>query len=140
VHRVLQLAGERTSLVPAGLPAGAPMPRVRHDVALGHRRFAILEMTPEDHQPVAVAEGRVVLSFQGEIYRRKVKMGFPFPLAEWLRAARPGFEAYRRGDDPPHLDRARVFAVYDRLAQTHPAYLWRCLSVLLWWDECAAIP
>lgn len=69
---------------------------------------------------------------------RKVKMGFPFPLTEWLRAARPHFETLGHGEDPPHLDRAKVFAAYDRLAQTHPAYLWRCLSVLLWWDECMA--
>lgn len=71
---------------------------------------------------------------------RKVKMGFPFPLAEWLRAARPGLEAHRtpRDGDPPHIDRARLFASYDALAVSHPVYLWRCLSVLLWWDECVA--
>lgn len=74
---------------------------------------------------------------------RKVKMGFPFPLAEWLRAARPGLQAHEahrspRDGDPPHLDRARLFASYDALAASHPAYLWRCLSVLLWWDECVA--
>jgi asparagine synthase (glutamine-hydrolysing) len=67
---------------------------------------------------------------------RKTKMGFPFPLAEWLRTVRPGLESLRHGDDPPGLDRAKVFASYDALATSHPAYLWRCLSVLMWWDRC----
>jgi asparagine synthase (glutamine-hydrolysing) len=73
-----------------------------------------------------------------EVVWRPLKMGFPFPLADWLRASRPGFEHLRRGEDPPGLDRSRVFAAYDALAASHPAYLWRCLSVLLWWEACVA--
>jgi len=69
---------------------------------------------------------------------RKVKMGFPYPLADWLRAHKEGLAFLRRGDDPPGLSRARVFAGYDALAVSHPAYLWRCLSVLMWWDGCVA--
>ncbi len=78
-----------------------------------------------------------------EVVWRRVKMGFPFPIGDWLRAARPALESLRHGEDPPLLPRARVFQVYDRLAVSHPAYLWRCLSVLMWWDQCVctgAIP
>lgn len=71
-----------------------------------------------------------------EVVWRRVKMGFPFPLRDWLRASRPAFESLRHGDDPPLLPRARVFNLYDKLAEAHPAYLWRCLSVLMWWDQC----
>jgi asparagine synthase (glutamine-hydrolysing) len=71
-----------------------------------------------------------------EVVWRRVKMGFPFPLREWLIGSKSGLEFLRNGEDPPGLDRAKVFAAYDALAVSHPTYLWRCLSVLMWWDLC----
>lgn len=37
-------------------------------VALAHRRLSILDLTPEGHQPMTSADGRWVVSFNGEIY------------------------------------------------------------------------
>lgn len=37
-------------------------------LALGHRRLAILDLSPEGHQPMESADGRYVLAFNGEIY------------------------------------------------------------------------
>jgi len=37
-------------------------------VALGFRRLAILDLTPQGHQPMVSADGRVALVFNGEIY------------------------------------------------------------------------
>ena len=37
-------------------------------VALGHRRLAIIDLSPAGHQPMASADGRLVLAFNGEIY------------------------------------------------------------------------
>ena len=37
-------------------------------LALGHRRLAIVDLSPEGHQPMLSADGRYVLSFNGEIY------------------------------------------------------------------------
>jgi asparagine synthase (glutamine-hydrolysing) len=37
-------------------------------VALGHQRLAILDLSPEGHQPMVSANGRYVLVFNGEIY------------------------------------------------------------------------
>ena len=37
-------------------------------VALGHRRLSILDLSPLGHQPMASADGRYVMVFNGEIY------------------------------------------------------------------------
>lgn len=37
-------------------------------IALGHRRLAVLDLTAAGHQPMVSAEGRYVLTYNGEIY------------------------------------------------------------------------
>jgi asparagine synthase (glutamine-hydrolysing) len=55
-------------------------------VALGHRRLAILDLTETGAQPMASADGRFVITFNGEIYN----------FADIAREL-PGFGTARRG-------------------------------------------
>lgn len=42
-----------------------------HAIALGHRRLAIVDLSPTGHQPMVSSDGRYVLVFNGEIYNYK---------------------------------------------------------------------
>jgi len=71
-----------------------------------------------------------------EVVWRKLKMGFPFPLREWLQSGKGYFLALQTEDMPDWIDARLLFTHYEALADKYPNYLWRCLSTLLWWKHC----
>ena len=42
-----------------------------HGVALGHRRLSVVELGPEGAQPMVSADGRWVVSYNGELYNHR---------------------------------------------------------------------
>jgi asparagine synthase (glutamine-hydrolysing) len=71
----------------------------------------------------------------GVLWRRK-KAGFPFPLRSWLADSAPRFKAFAASLDCPYVDGRKLADGYGALAAAHPDYLWRLLSIGLWWRKC----
>ena len=71
-----------------------------------------------------------------EIIWRKRKMGFPFPLSEWLRRHRDLLISMARSPDCPYFDFDVLAAQYDSINDRNPSYLWCLLSLAMWWKKC----
>ena len=42
--------------------------RTMRSVALGHRRLSIIDLSPAAHQPMRLAQGKMFIIFNGEVY------------------------------------------------------------------------
>jgi asparagine synthase (glutamine-hydrolysing) len=70
------------------------------------------------------------------VYRKK-KAGFPFPLSSWLLQSKAKLFLLLDGLDCPYLNLVHLKSEsYDTLAHLYPAYLWRLISLALWWKKC----
>ena len=76
-HRVSQLSQDQSygvitamtdALVPRGPDSRGVWLDPALDIGLGHRRLAILDLSPEGAQPMLSHQGRYVMVFNGEIY------------------------------------------------------------------------
>ena len=66
LHGVVQHMAE--SLVHRGPDSGGEWVDAAAGVALGHRRLAIIDLSAAGHQPMVSPDGRMVISYNGEVY------------------------------------------------------------------------
>src|SRR5712691_1294320 len=90
-------------------------------VALGHRRLAIIDLTPTGVQPMTSADGRIVITYNGELYNR-AEMAAEID-APWRGTSDTEVlvEAVARFGIDGALNRANglfAFAAYDRASRT----------------------
>jgi len=60
---------------------------IEGNVGLGHRRLAIIDLSPAGHQPMVNADHRYVLSYNGEIYNFRELRSELEALGYWFRSA-----------------------------------------------------
>lgn len=96
---------------------------VDRNVALGHRRLAILDLTPAGHQPMASPDGAVVLSYNGEIYNHLTlrleleAMGYRFRSRTDTEVLLHGYRAWGL-DVVNRLNGMFAFAIWDARTDT----------------------
>jgi asparagine synthase (glutamine-hydrolysing) len=91
-------------------------------VVLGHRRLAIVDLTPTGHQPMESADGRYVIVFNGEIYNHRELRPRLNLRGNWRGTSDTEtlLEAYRAWgvDCLRYVNGMFAFAIWDRTQRT----------------------
>jgi asparagine synthase (glutamine-hydrolysing) len=87
------------------------------DVALAHRRLAIIDLTEDGAQPMLSADGRLAISFNGEIYNYRA-------LRAELESQGCVFRSHSDTEVLLHLYRRDGTAMFDRLRGMYAFALW----------------
>lgn len=67
-----------------------------------------------------------------EVVWRKKKMGFPFPIVEWLTDARPRLKLLFQEMENPYLSTQFWCENLDALIKSDPWFVWRSLTLEMW--------
>ncbi|NNG07052.1 MAG: asparagine synthase (glutamine-hydrolyzing) [Desulfobacteraceae bacterium] len=93
------------------------------NIALGHRRLSILDLSPAGHQPMSSEDGRIILIYNGEIYNHlelKVELealGYQFRSRTDTEVLLKGYEAWGL-DVIEKLNGMFAFALWDSPTRT----------------------
>src|ERR1039458_888267 len=89
---------------------------------LGHRRLAIVDLSPSGHQPMESSDRRYVIVFNGEIYNHRELRPRLKPRGEWRGTSDTEtlIEAYRAWgvECLKHVNGMFAFAIWDRTDRT----------------------
>lgn len=98
-------------------------------IALGHRRLAILDLSPAGHQPMRSASGRFVMVFNGEVYNH-------LALRDELQKSSDQAPEFRGHSDTEVIlaafERWGVEASLPRLEGMFAIAVWDCRERALW--------
>lgn len=89
-------------------------------VCLGHRRLAVIDVSSAGSQPMASANGRYVIIFNGEVYNfrrlraKLVAAGHRFRSESDTEVILSAFEEWGVYDSLPHLEGMFAMAIWDR--------------------------
>lgn len=67
-YALLGRQNERPVAIRGRLPEGTGNGASAYRVGLGHRRLAIVDLTPSGHQPMGSEDGRLWITYNGEVY------------------------------------------------------------------------
>ena len=71
-----------------------------------------------------------------DVIWRKRKVGFPFPLKQWLGQFKGRILAMVQPLDSPFLDMKKLDSGYDTMREQDPTHLWCLISLAMWWKRC----
>lgn len=89
------------------------------NIALGHRRLSIIDLSETGHQPMVSFEGRYVITYNGEIYNYKelrqelISLGYQFFSTSDTEVLINAFHAWRE-KSLEKLNGMFAFAIWDR--------------------------
>lgn len=92
------------------------------NLGLGHRRLAIIDLTEDGHQPMAYADGNLVITFNGEIYNyRELRselsaLGYQFRSHSDTEVILAAYQQWGQ-DCVSRFNGMWAFALYDKSAQ-----------------------
>lgn len=123
-------------------------------LGLGHRRLAIIDLSPAGHQPMATEDNRFVISYNGEVYNfaelrvELEALGHRFHSRTDTEVVLKSFAQWGK-DALGKFNGMFSFAIWDRIAKTltlardrygiKPVYYWQGADALVFGSEIKAI-